>query len=203
MKRIFLIGATGRAGGWILRTALARGHEVTALVRGSADRLEVSHPALTVTVGDLSSPVELAKLVAGHDAIVSALDSQNVAEGTATTIAAASASGVQRFIGIAGGGILQLDDQRLRRERPGYPLRFLQSSEGHLKAWHLLVVSSLDWTLVCTPDLVNAEASSQAKSLADFMPAGGNAVPLGDVAEFVVNEIENPQYSRRRVGFTV
>ncbi|MCM2280127.1 MAG: SDR family oxidoreductase [Oligoflexia bacterium] len=121
-----------------MRAALARGHQVTALVCGTGDRVGFSHPSLRVLSGDLLDFAELASALAGHDAILSALSSASVEAGTKELILAAESAGVRRFVGIAGGGILQLDERRLRRDRPGYPELFRKTSEGHLQAWRAL-----------------------------------------------------------------
>jgi putative NADH-flavin reductase len=201
--RVFLVGATGRTGKWILKAALARGHQVTALVRGLGDRIGISHPLLKVIQGDLFEMDHLAQALAGHDAVLSALNSSSVEAGTEKLVAAAESAGVTRFLGVAGGGILQLDQDRLRRDRPGYPQMFLKTSEGHLNAWKRLEASSLSWTLVCTPDLADAPACGRAKSREEYMPEGGNVIPCGDVAEFLINELEAPRFVRKRVGMTV
>lgn len=200
--RIFLVGATGRNGRWILKAALEQGHHITALVRGDTNRLGVSHPALTLISGDLLQVSNLGALVAGHDVIISALDSQTVEAGTSKLIAAAQTGAVQRYIAIAGGGILQLDATRLRRERPDYPQRFLKSSEGHLRAWQELEASALNWTLLCTPDLLDLPASGKAVSRMNYMPEGNRSIPCGDVANFIMDELKSSRYPRTRVGLT-
>lgn len=200
--KIFLVGATGRSGKWLLKTALDGGHQVTALVRGSADRIAPSHPSLTIVVGDLLGFDGLDGRLAGHDAIISSLNSATVDVGTQVLITAAECAGVSRFLGIAGGGILQLDETRLRRERPGYPAVFVKSSEGHLQAWRALEASSLAWTLCCTPDLVNAPASGRLLMREEYMPDGGNSVALGDVAAFVIATADSGRHLRKRVGLT-
>lgn len=199
--KIFLVGATGRTGKWILRAALARGHQVTALVREPTGRLTTS-PNLRVVAGDLLATEDLAHVLAGHDAILSALSSRAVEDGTRKIVAEAKKAGVTRFLGLAGGGILQLDEERLRRDRPGYPEIFIRSSARHLEAWRMLEASPLAWTLVCTPDLIDAAATGLATARADFMPAGSNSVPTGDVAEFFLDELEAERFLRKRVGFT-
>lgn len=201
--KVFLVGATGRTGRWILKAALARGFQVTALIRGTAHRELPSHTFLNIIDGDLFDIADLANLLANHDAILSALSSDVVEKGTGTLIAAAERAGVPRFLGVAGGGILQLDHTHLRRERPGYPALFLKSSEGHLKSWQALEQSSLQWTLVCTPDLIDAPPTGLAKYREDYMPEGGRSIPCGDVAEFMMQELEAPRFLRKRVGGTV
>lgn len=200
--KLFLVGSTGRTGKWILKAALDRGHQVTALVREPIDRIEISHANLTVVSGDLTNFANLASTLSGHDAIISALSSNTVDVGTQKIIAAAEMTGVSRFMGIAGGGILQLDEKHLRRDRPGYPEVFRQSSARHLQAWKALEASTLNWTLLCTPDLLDAPATGQAKFREEYMPAGRNSVAAGDVAEFFMTELETERFPRKRVGFT-
>lgn len=197
--KIFLVGATGRTGKWILAELLARNHEVTALVRGGAGRLS-SATKLRVVEGDLLESEGLVSALEGHEAIISALNSRAVEAGTEMLIGAAMIAKVPRFLGVAGGGILQLDQDRLRRDRAGYPEVFLRSSEGHLRAWRALERSPLEWTLVCTPDLSDVPATGLAQVRADYMPEGGRSVACGDVAAFLAGELEDPKFARRRVG---
>ena len=66
--KIALIGATGFVGSAILKEALDRGHEVTAIVRHS-EKLQ-PHERLRPQKGDIYHEDEVARLVAGHDAVV-------------------------------------------------------------------------------------------------------------------------------------
>ena len=68
--KIALIGATGFIGSAILREALDRGHQVTAIVR-HPEKLP-QHTRLVAQKGDVTSEMETAALVAGHDAVISA-----------------------------------------------------------------------------------------------------------------------------------
>lgn len=201
--KIFLVGATGRTGKWILKAALARGHQVTALVREPVDRLGITHPGLQAVPGDLFKVANLPGTLSGHDAIISALSSSVVEAGTRHLVDAAETASVSRFLGIAGGGILQLDENTLRRDRPGYPEVFRRSSERHLQAWKALEASPLTWTLICTPDLLDAPPTGKAKFRADYMPAGGNSIAAGDVADFLLDELEAGHFLRKRVGMTI
>ena len=70
--KIALIGATGFVGAAILQEASDRGHEVTAIVR-DPERLQ-RHPKLCPKKGDVYNEDEVARLVADHDAVLSAFD---------------------------------------------------------------------------------------------------------------------------------
>jgi NADH dehydrogenase len=71
--RIFLTGATGFIGGHILRALLARGHQVTCLVRpGSRARLP-AHANVQPLPGTWVQPASWVGAVAGHDAVINSI----------------------------------------------------------------------------------------------------------------------------------
>jgi nucleoside-diphosphate-sugar epimerase len=73
---IVVAGASGDLGGRIIRELLARGANVTALVRAgaSADKLaKLADPRVGITVVDWSSVADLARVCAGAACVVSAL----------------------------------------------------------------------------------------------------------------------------------
>src|SRR5579863_2966442 len=77
--KIALIGASGFVGSKILAEALQRGHQVTAIVR-NPEKIDASQKNLTVKRADVHQVDELAKILAGHDVIISSF---NPARGTA------------------------------------------------------------------------------------------------------------------------
>jgi putative NADH-flavin reductase len=85
--KIFLLGATGNSGRRILRLALQRGHEVTALVRDEAKLRSLVDgtipPNLRVSVGNISKSADIARVMAGHDVVINAAG--QVTEGAAFT----------------------------------------------------------------------------------------------------------------------
>ena len=102
--KIALIGATGFVGSAILQEALNRGHEVTALAR-HPEKLK-PHPKLRPQKGDVYNEDEVARLVAGHDAVISAFNpgwtnsdiyNQQV-KGTQAIINGVKRAGVKRLL---------------------------------------------------------------------------------------------------------
>jgi putative NADH-flavin reductase len=69
LLKIALIGASGFVGSKILSEALRRGHQVTAIIR-RPQRI-APHPNLTVVQGDVLHRDELARVLAGHDVVIS------------------------------------------------------------------------------------------------------------------------------------
>ena len=72
--RIFLTGATGFIGGHALRLLLARGHNVTCLVRPGNNAASLpAHPALRLVHGEWTAPTTWLAHVPGHGAVVNAV----------------------------------------------------------------------------------------------------------------------------------
>jgi len=70
--KIAVFGATGNIGQRIIWEAMAREHQVTAILRDPS-RLQQRQPQLRVVAGDVLNPARVAAAVAGQDAIVSAV----------------------------------------------------------------------------------------------------------------------------------
>ncbi|HSF67406.1 MAG TPA: NAD(P)H-binding protein [Nitrospiraceae bacterium] len=70
--KIALIGATGFVGSAILKEVVDRGHEVTAIVR-HPEKVK-SYPKLRSQKDDVYNEDEVARVVAGHDAVISAFN---------------------------------------------------------------------------------------------------------------------------------
>src|SRR6185312_3924077 len=92
--KIALIGASGNVGSRVANEALSRGHRVTGIAR-HPEKI-ASKPGLTAARGDSSEPDALAKVLAGHDAVVSSTRFQG---GDARVLlAAVRKSGVKRLL---------------------------------------------------------------------------------------------------------
>lgn len=70
--KILLIGATGNIGQRILKEALSKGYEVTAVQR-HPEKLREQHALLTVAKADLLDEIELPSLLNGYNLIISAI----------------------------------------------------------------------------------------------------------------------------------
>lgn len=202
--RIFLLGATGHTGREILGRAIARGHQVTAFVR--SPRKLGPTPGLTIVEGSPLDRVLLARSLANHDAVLSALGVRPpaafrphtlVADCARTTIAAMEEAGVQR-LAIVSAAVLFPE--------PGFAFAFFRWLLSHiaddLRAMEELVrASPLDWTIVRPPRLV-ASPDEQIRFAIDAMPPHPRPVSFGAVATFMLAAVETHELSRALVGAT-
>ncbi|MEF8794953.1 MAG: complex I NDUFA9 subunit family protein [Salinivenus sp.] len=114
--RVFLTGATGYVGSYVLRALLRRGHTPRCLVRGSADALAVQDETIEPVRGDVTDPASLDGCLADCDAVIHLVGileeqpSQGVTferihvEGTHYVVSAARAAGVDRFVHMSANG---------------------------------------------------------------------------------------------------
>jgi len=203
--RIALLGATGRVGGRLLEYALALGHEVRALVRDPAKL--APRVGLEIIQGDVLDADAVARVVARAEVVLSGLGGAGVHEpgeaqsqGMRNIVAAMRAHGVRRVLGVAGGGILDSVHGGLRHDQPTFPAIFRQVSDRHKAAWHAMRDGDVDWTMVCTGDIVPGERTGVYRWSDDFLPEGANRISVEDVAHFIMEEMTANRHLRRRVG---
>jgi NADH dehydrogenase len=114
--RVFLTGATGYVGSYLLRALLDRGHTPRCLVRGSAADLAVQDDAIEPVRGDVTDPASLAGALDGCDAaihlvgIIEEHRSRGITferlhvDATRHVVRAAQAADVDRFIHMSANG---------------------------------------------------------------------------------------------------
>jgi len=151
--KIALIGATGFVGSAILKEALNRGHEVTAIVRDTA-KLN-AHPKLRAQKADVYNEDEVARSVAGHHAVISAFNpgwtnpdiyNQQV-KGTRAIINGVKKAGVNRLLFVGGAGSLEVKPGVQSVDLPGFPGEYKQGALATREALNMIRKEpSLEWS---------------------------------------------------------
>jgi putative NADH-flavin reductase len=210
--KIALIGATGFVGSAILKEALDRGHEVTAIVR-HPDKL-TPHAKLHAQKGDVYNPDDLALLVAGHEAAISAFNpgwsnpdiyNQQV-KGARSIINGVKKAGVKRLLFVGGAGSLEVKPGIQSVDLPEFPSEFKQGALATREALNLLRKEpSLDWSFLSpSADLFPGQRTGQFRLGTDQLLAnaqGESRISVEDYAKAMIDEVEKPTHIRRR--FTV
>jgi putative NADH-flavin reductase len=202
--RLALFGATGRAGGAILRESRAAGHTVRALVRtpGPPGR---DGPHVTVIAGDVRDPAATGRVVDGTDAVVSAIGGTrpgNLAvlrEGTAAILRAMQVAGVRRLIVIQGFHLPFPGD-------PGNP--GAAAMRVMLRLWNrhlstdtyqmaeVLRESDLDWTLIRMPRLTAGPPGADYRT-GQLALGPWSTVTTGQVAHFTLTCLGTSDFVRQ------
>ncbi|MBK9749268.1 MAG: NAD(P)H-binding protein [Chloroflexi bacterium] len=211
--KVALFGASGMVGGAILQELLARGHQVTAIVRHPA-KITVQHANLTVQAGDAGDSAAVTKLVAGHEAVISSVvDRANIESSVATAqafIAGVKAAGVKRVLSVGGAGSLEVAPGVALVDTPQFPAEYRPESLAYrevLNLYRSLPAGELAWT-VATPSIVifPGPAKGTFRTATDnllFDAEGNSTISNADFATALVNELENPQHigGRFTVGY--
>ncbi|GGF71755.1 hypothetical protein GCM10010912_16130 [Paenibacillus albidus] len=206
--KIAVIGASGKAGSRIVKEALDRGHEVTAIVReaskmaGSAAAI-IEKDVLALTTDDLKS----------FDVVVNAFgapfgqEHQHVDAGNVLIDALKNVSGT-RLIVVGGAGSLYVDEAKTLKvvDTPDFPDFVKPTASNQAKNLEALqATDSLSWTFV-SPSAnfaIGERTGSYVKGKDHLLvnSKGESYVSYEDYAIAIVDEIEQPQHIRER--FTV
>ena len=209
--KIALIGASGFIGSKLLKEALSRGHDVTALV--SNPEKIAGQPHLAVAKVDVLDTTALASLLSGHEAVITAFSGHARADtfdyylkGFRSIVAATKQSNVPRLLAVGGAGSLETPTRVQLVDTPDFPEQWKQSALGAREALNLLRHEhSLNWTML-SPSAVIAPGKRTGRfRLGDdgllVDAQGQSTISLEDYAVAMVDELEQPAHSRRR--FTV
>jgi uncharacterized protein len=208
--KIALFGATGMIGQRILAEALSRGHEVTAIVRDPV-RLDKEHERLRVVVGDIFDENKVAQAVRGHDVVISAFgpkagEEKTLIEATRSLINGVKKSGVDRLIAVGGAGSLEVAPGVQLVNTPDFPDFIKPIALAHREALNIyLQEKELNWTNVSPAAMIApGERTGTYRTDTDRLVVdenGESRISAEDFAVAILDEVENPRFSRMR--FTV
>lgn len=199
---VALIGATGHIGSRLLAELAGRGHQVSAIVR-NPEKVPAL-PGVTAVKGDVFDRDGLAALLAGHDAVISAVHFS--ASDPAILIAAVKQSGAKRYLVVGGAGSLEVAPGTRLYDTPEFPAIYLdEARKGGAFLALLEQEPALDWTFLSPSALIQpGERTGKFRLGLDqlLVDANGNsAISTEDFAVALVDELEKPAHRRRR--FTV
>lgn len=200
--KVALIGASGFIGSRLLAELTARGHAVTAIVRNPEKVAAL--PDVTAVKGDVFDEAGLARLLAGHDAAISAV--HFTASDPQILLAAVKQSDVKRYLVVGGAGSLEVAPGVRLFDTPEFPAAYLdEARKGGVFLDLLKQEQGLDWTFLSPSALIQpGERTGEFRLGTDqiLVDAKGNSsISAEDYAIALVDELERPAHSRRR--FTV
>ena len=212
--KIAVVGASGWLGGTVAREALERGHEVTAIGRDTG-KLAAIEGATPLAV-DATDQGALTEAVGGHDAVVVSLtdrsseDRSMIPAAARAAMEAVSATDAGKLVYIGGGGSLNGPDGTRLVDSPDFPEEYKREAQAGaeaLDAFRNEAPENVDWAFVSPPphDLHPGDKQGAYRVQAGDEPLGDPpqyaGVSSGDLASAILDEIEQPQFTRQR--FTV
>jgi putative NADH-flavin reductase len=202
--KIAIIGASGFIGSAILKEALDRGHNVTAIVR-HAEKITTISPLLTIKEADVTT-ADVASLVAGNEAVISAYNSYE----SATYVTAIKAiingvrkAGIKRFLAVSGAGSLEIEPGLQVLDTPEFPAEWKGGASATRDAFYVIKEQEdLDWTVLSPAMMIEpGERTGEFRLGRDQVVAdekGDSRISTGDYAVAMIDELEKPAHIRER-----
>jgi uncharacterized protein len=210
--KVVLLGATGFVGSALLKETLDRGHTVTAIVR-HPEKI-APRERLIATSGDVYDAPALAKLIAGHDALISAFNPgwqdpnlyDDQVRGTSAIIAAIKQAGIKRVRWVGGAGGLTVTSGARVIDDPHLPAWVRPGSMATIEALEQLrKAPDLAWSVLApSATLEHGRRTGKFRLGGDQLLVDANGkshISLEDFAVAMIDELEHPAHIHQR--FTV
>lgn len=202
--RIAVFGGSGKAGRAVLSEALARGHEVRALVRTPA-KLEFVHPRLDVVAGGFEDAAAVDRTLLGAEGAITSVgitskERPTLLVDSVTAIRAGMhRAGVERLVIVQGVHIAFEGDPRnpgllLLKAVLGVAMRPLALDGRALGAF--LAQDPGQWTVIRMPRLAEGPTTSGAL-IGRLRVSPRSKVTSGDVGAFALRLVERGEQVRR------
>ena len=201
--KIIVFGATGGVGRLVVKQALEEGFDVTAFVR-TPDKLKATGDRLTVVQGDAFHVEQVAAAIAGHDAVVSCLGSNqgmkksdDLRTMAKNIVAGMQQHGVKRIVYTASAGI--------NDELPGIGGKVMmgvlkQVLIDHRAAVNAIEEAGVDYTIVRPMGLTNDSFSGKYREAETGVPGKSRTIPRADVAHFILKALGDATYENKSIG---
>lgn len=207
-KRILIFGATGGTGKELVRQALASGNNVTAFVR-TPEKLKISHNNLQIIKGDVLNDQDVLNAMKDQDVVfcnlgMPAADKSSLrTEGTTNIVRAMEAKGVKRFVCQTSLGFG--DSKEVLPWHMKYlivPFILKNAFKDHESQEAVIAKSNLHWTIVRPGNMTNGKLTRTYKH--GFKPTEKIKLKVSraDVAHFMLSQIDDDKYLRKKVGIS-
>ena len=205
MAQVLIIGASKGIGLETTRQALEAGHMVRAFARSAAD-IRISGPKLEKVRGNALKSSDVTAAVTGMNAVIQVLGVglgdlfwpvHLFSDATRILIAAMQARGVKRLISVTGFGAG--DSRASINCFQLLPFRFFfgRAYDDKDVQERLIKDSALDWTIARPGVLTNDSRTGRYKILKEPSQWRNGTISRADVADFLVQQIEDRAYLRK------
>lgn len=192
---VLVIGGTRGVGRAVVAAAFSAGHTLTVMARNAAGFAEPV-AGVRMVVADASDADDVDRAVAGQAAVVWTVGARRLrrdaplfSRGTAHVLAAMRTRGVRRLICVTGhatGG----------RGPLGTPLFAPAVADDKAQQEALIRESDVDWTIVRPAALRDGNATGLFQALTAAPEGRAKRIARADVAEFIVENLDAPDYVR-------
>ena len=206
--KILVLGASQGTGALCVKSALAKGHAVTAFAR-TPGKLDVTHPQLTKVTGDFHDAASVRAAVAGHDAVIICASATKLSafkdrpdyfsRGTKFCIDAMKEHGVKRLVVLSAQGAgdsIVTANWILRTFVIGGILKL--AFRDHDVQERMTRESGLEFVIARPTRLTDGKAKGTYTRTADLVSVP-SSISRADVADFMVEACESQAFVGKAV----
>jgi hypothetical protein len=212
--KLVVFGATGNVGQRVVAEALGRGHEVTGVVRDPS-AVKWPDPRVKLVKGDATKAENVAQVVRGADAIVSAISPRPNARGLPAPSLAANSralikglrdAGVKRVLYVGGASSLEVAPGKALADLPDFPAEYREEAREGREALTIFrnEAKGLDWTYLSpAAEIAPGQRTGKYRTTGDQFLVDGKGksfITFEDYAVAVLDELERPQHIAKRFG---
>lgn len=204
---VLIVGSTGTVGCELVKQALARGHQVTALARDPS-KLHLTDRRLTVTTGDVMDTSSIEQALPGKDAVLCALGAGSKgtvrAAGTRNIIQVMQNRGVRRLVCLSTLGVGDSwDNLNWFWKSLMFGLLLRRAFADHVAQERYVKESGLDWIIV-RPGAYTDGGRTGAYRHGFSATATGLKLKISraDVADFMLNQLTDDGYIHMTPGLS-
>lgn len=202
---IAIFGATGGTGRPLVDRALASGHTVTALVRTPAS-LPITHERLHAIQGDVRNPDDVAALIGGQDAVLSALGPNErgpvslCGDGIANILAAMASHNVRRLVALSAYGVADSHHRNLYTFAVWALRKEKMVDKERMEA--LIRRSDVDWTIIRPSALTDRPPSGRYHTAVGLHLRITATIARADLADFMLHCATDGTYRHETPAIT-
>jgi putative NADH-flavin reductase len=207
---IAIFGAGGATGTLLTERCLAAGYSVTALLRRPEKcRLR---DKVHVIQGSVFDPSPVRETVEDADVVLSTLGAHSplrnenvLPRAVPRIVEAMKQTKVRRIIVLGSAGALPDSLNKQPAWRRWFVQKIVYNTflkwpvAEQISQYAVLSRSGLDWTMVMPPMLTNGAAHHSFRIDGDALPPNGSRISRPDVADFMMQQIDNPQWLKKGV----
>ena len=206
--KVAIFGATGFSGKAILNAAISQQHQVTVLVRNKSAIL-IQDKNLNIIEGNVLDRNTVAEVLKNNDAVIQCLGAGGKGNGKATTFISDATKiiveemekqQIKRLIAmsnVGAGNSVSFQPWIFTKIILPYFMKWLKVLIDDKNRMEPIIMNSeLDWTIVRCPNIVDETPKGNVHATLDGKGLK-LAVTLGDMAEFIIQQLTDNAYSRQ------
>ncbi len=196
IKRIAVIGGSGKAGAFLVRHCIENGYKTKLLLR-SPGKFLVNSPCIDIVKGDARNPDSIRELLQGCTCVINTIGTSKGeiplhTQVTQSILLAMNEFGIKRYIAVTGLTIDVPGDKKtfgVKILSILMKLMFRNIIADKQNSYKLLSQSRAEWTLVRIPFLLVEESIHKINT--DKTGCKGKKITGGDLADFLIQQIED------------